>query len=127
MQITSAESGRASPLSFSSLLSFFLDFWWNFRAQMRREGEGWRFYRGDTPVARGGATGPPCRPRGGGRQAPLPRPWAGPSGGRPWAGRQAPVARWGGDRAFFFQGPHYEFEQKKFTLKACRPMGGDRG
>ena len=27
----------------------------------------------------------------------------------------------------FFQGPHCEFEQKKFTLKACRPMGGDRG
>src|SRR6185295_14058820 len=60
MQITIAESGRASPLSFSSLLSFFLDFWWNFRAQMRREGEGWGFYKG----------GDPGRPRGGGRQAP---------------------------------------------------------
>ena len=30
---------------------------------------------------------------------------------RPRAGRQAPVARWGGDRAFFFQGPHCEFEK----------------
>ena len=28
---------------------------------------------------------------------------------------------------FFFQGPHCEFEKKKFTLKACRPMGGRPG
>ena len=38
-----------------------------------------------------------------GRQAPLP-----PVG---WA--QRPVARGLGDRAFFFQGSHCEFEQKK--------------
>jgi len=92
LQITSAESGRASPLSFSSLLSFFLDFWWNFRAQMRREGEGLSLYRGypRSPAGGGGATGP------------LPHPWAGPSGGRPWAGRQAPVAPPNGRQGFFF-------------------------
>ena len=32
-----AKSRRALPLPFSSPLSFFLDFWWNFWAQMRRE------------------------------------------------------------------------------------------
>ena len=35
----------------------------------------------------------------------------------------------GGDRPpciFFAQGPRCEFE-KKITLRACRPMGGDRG
>ena len=46
---------------------------------------------------------------------------------RPRGGRQAPVARWGGDRAFFSQGPHCEFEDEKITLKACRPMGGRPG
>ena len=96
-----------SPYSF-----FFLDFWWNFRAQMRREGEGWSFYRGDTPVARGG-----------GRQAPPAARGLGPAAGRPWAGRQAPVARWGGDRAFFFPGTSLRIWRKKITLKACRPMG----
>ena len=28
---------------------------------------------------------------------------------------------------FFCQGPRCEFEEKKITLRACRPMGGDRG
>ena len=28
---------------------------------------------------------------------------------------------------FFFQGPHCEFEEKKITLKACRPMGATGG
>ena len=46
---------------------------------------------------------------------------------RPWAGRQAPVARWGGDRAFFFQGPHCEFEEKKLHLRLVALWGGDRG
>ena len=40
---------------------------------------------------------------------------------------QAPVARWGGDRAFFFQGPHCEFEQKKLHLRPVALWGGDRG
>ena len=44
-----------------------------------------------------------------------------PTGDRPLS----PVG--GATGPFFFQGPHCEFEQKKFTLKACRPMGGDRG
>ena len=39
--------------------------------------------------------GYPGRPWGGGRQAPLPRPWAGPSG-RPRGGRQAPLSPVGG-------------------------------
>ena len=44
-----------------------------------------------------------------------------------------PVALGVGDRplspvggaigTFFFQGPHCEFEEKKITLKACRPIG----
>ena len=59
-QITSAQFGRASPLFFSSPLSFFLNFWCNFWTQMRRE---WRLglYRvGDRPLSLvGGATGPP--------------------------------------------------------------------
>ena len=41
-----------------------------------------------TPVARGGATGPPVA-RGGGGQAPLLRPWAGPIG-RPLGGDRPP-------------------------------------
>jgi len=62
---------------------FFLDFWWNFRAQMRREWGVGSLYKG-------------------GRQAPLPRPWAGPSGRprggdsppcRPLGGRPAPCRR----------------------------------
>src|SRR6185503_15756283 len=55
----SKHSSMASPLPFSSPLTFFLDFWWNFRAQMRREGGVGSYIRGVTPVARGGATGPP--------------------------------------------------------------------
>ena len=36
---------------------------------------------------------------------------------RPWGGRQAPVARWVGDRPpFFCQGPRCEFEEKNYTL-----------
>ena len=46
---------------------------------------------------------------------------------RPWGGRQAPVARWGATGPFFSQGPHCEFEEKKITLKACRPMEGRPG
>ena len=67
---------------------FFLDFWWNFRAQMSREGEGWILYRGLTPVARGGRQAPPVA-RGGGDR-PLPRPWAGPPTGRPRGGDRPP-------------------------------------
>ena len=63
------------------------------------------YKRGGDPVAPQRATGP-CRPRG---------------------GRQAPVARWGGDRAFFFsQGPHCEFEEKKLHLSPVA-LWGDRG
>ena len=49
---------------------------------------------------------------------------------RPWGGGQAPVARWGGDRPpfiFFGYGPRCKFEEKKFTTRACRPMGGRPG
>ena len=52
---------------------------------------------GDRPLSPVGGATGPCRPLGGA---------TGP---------------------FFFQGPHCEFEEKKITLKACRPMEGDRG
>ena len=55
---------------------------------------------------------------------------------RAYIGGGDPVAPGVGDRPlspvggatgpFFFQGPRCEFE-KKITLRACRPMGGDRG
>ena len=92
---------------------------------MRREGEGWSF---DTPVARGGATAP-LSPAGG-RQAPLPRPWAGaragPSG-RPRRGRQAPVARWGGDRAFFSSRDLIANLKKKLHLRPVALWGATGG
>ena len=43
---------------------------------------------------------------------------------RPRGGRQAPVTRWEGDRAFFFQGPHCEFEEKKLHLRPVALWGG---
>ena len=46
---------------------------------------------------------------------------------RPPLGRQGPVARWGGDRAFFSQGPHCEFEEKKLHLSPVALWEGDRG
>ena len=82
---------------------------------MKREGEGWGFYRGDTPVARGGATGPPAA-RG-----------LGPAAGRPWAGRQALVARWGGDGAFFFPGTSLRIWKKKLHLKPVALWGATGG
>ena len=45
---------------------------------------------------------------------------------RPALGRQGPVASWGDDRAFFSRDLIANLK-KKITLKACRPMGGDRG
>ena len=71
--------------------------------------------------------GTPGRPRGGGRQAP-----AAPVG---WAQRRSPVG-WatgpcrppnGRQVLFFLQGLRCEFEEKKITLWACRPMGGRPG
>ena len=48
---------------------------------------------------------------------------------RPLNGRQAPVARWGGDKAppFFFSRDFVANLKKKITLWACRPMGGRPG
>ena len=99
----------------SSLLSFFLDFWWNFRAQMRREGEGWSFYRG-YPGRPGGGDWAPYRPRGGGD-----RPPAAPVG---WAQRRSPV---GWATGPFFSRDFVANLKKKITLWACRPMGGRPG
>ena len=67
-------------------------------------------YREADPVARGGVTGPPCRPQEG-RPAPL----AGPLACRPWGGRQGPVApqRATGPSLFFLQGLRCKFEEKK--------------
>ena len=81
---------------------------------MRREGEGWSFYRGDTPVAREGGRQAPCRARGLG-----PAAVARGLGDRPLS----PVG--GGRQGFFFRDLIANLK-KKFTLKACRPMGGDR-
>ena len=73
------------------------------------------YIRGVTPVAWGG------------RQAPLPRPWAGPSG-RPRRGRQAPpVARGGGRQALFFQGPRCKFKEKKLHLRPVALWGATDG
>ena len=72
---------------------------------MRREGESWSFYRGDTLVAPGGGDSPPCRARG-----------LGP----------AAVARGLGDRAFFFQGPHCEFK-KNLHLRPVALWGATGG
>ena len=46
---------------------------------------------------------------------------------RPRGGQQAPVARWGGDRAFFSQGPHCEFEEKKLHLRPVAIWGATGG
>ena len=47
---------------------------------------------------------------------------------RPWGGRQAPVARWVGDKPpFFSQGPRCEFEEKKLHLGPVALWGGNRG
>ena len=71
-----------------------------------------------------GGDRPPLSPAGGA---------AGPSGacrlgplvGRPWGGRQGPVARWGGDRPplFFFSRDFVANLKKKITLS----MGGRPG
>ena len=66
---------------------------------------GWILYKGVTPVARGG-----------GGQAPLPHPWAGPSG-RPR----------GDDRPLFFQGPRCKFEEKKLHLVPVALWGATGG
>ena len=93
---------------------------------MRREGEGWSFYRGDTPVARGGDR-PPLSPAGWATGPPAAR-GLGPEAGRPWAGRQAPVAPPTGDRAFFFlQGLRCKFEEKKLHFGPVALWEGDRG
>ena len=114
---------RRFPSPHSSL--FFLDFWCNFRAQMRREGEGWILYRGLTPVARRGGDRPPVA-RGGGDR-PLPRPWAGPPTGRPRGGGDSPLSPVGGATGpFFFQGPRCKFEKKNYT-KGLSPYGRATG
>ena len=80
------------------------------------DGRGVGPYIGEvTPVARGGATGP------------LPRPWAGPSGGRPWARRQAPVAPPTGDRSFFFSRDFVANLKKKNYTLGLSPYGRATG
>ena len=60
------------------------------------------------------------RERSAGRQSPL---WWATGPCCPWGGRQAPVARWWGDRppCFFLPGTSLQIWRKKFTLRACRP------
>jgi len=84
---------------------------------MRREGEGWSLYRGPYPgrPRGGGATGPPVARGGeGGRQAPLPRPWAGPSG-RPRGALSPALAE---ERCVRLNSGHrpYFLEEFPFTL-----------
>ena len=93
---------------------------------MRREWESWSFYRGIPRSPEGGRQAPPVARGGGGRQAPLPRPWAGPSG-RPRGGDRPPCRPLGGDRAFFFQRPHCEFEEKKLHLRSVALWGATVG
>ena len=91
----------------SSHPSLFSGFFWIFLGQMRGGNEGEALYRRPDPVARGGATGPPCRPQEG-RPAPL----AGPLACRPW-GATGPL--------FFFSRDFVANLKKKITFKACRP------
>ena len=80
---------------------------------MRREW-GWILYKGGLP-----------RSPEGGRQAPLPRPWAGPSS-RLRGGDRPPCRLLGGDMPFFSRDLIANLK-KKITLRACRPMGGRPG
>ena len=85
---------------------FFLDFWWNFWAQMRREWGSMAYIggRAGRPMGGGGATGPPCRP---------------------WVGPQSPG---GGDRPPCPHAPPardlFANLKKKITLRSCRPWLG---
>ena len=107
---------RRFPSPHSSL--FFLDFWWNFRAQMRREGEGLSLYRG-YPRSPAGGRGdrPPAATVGRAqRRSPVGRA-TGPC--RPPNGRQG---------LFFLFSPGTSLQiLKKITHWACRPMGGRPG
>ena len=79
-----------------------------------------------SPVG-GGATGPPVARRRGDR--PPWRLWLGPPTGRPWDGRQGPVARWGatGPPLFFLQELRCKFEEKKLHLSPIAPLIGRPG
>ena len=86
---------------------------------MREGNEGEALYRGADRVARGGATGPPCRPQEG-RPAPLAgplacRPWGATGACRPLGGRQAPLF-------FSLQGLRCKFEEKKLHLSPVAPQ-----
>ena len=98
---------RRFPSSHPSLFSWFF---WIFWGQMRGGNEGEALYRRPDPVARGGATGPPCRPQEG-RPAPL----AGPLACRPPHGRQAP--------SFFFFSRDFvaNLKKKKLHLSPVAP------
>ena len=105
-------------------LSFLLDFCWNFRAEMRREGGLDLIYGGYPGRPRGGdrpplspgrrATGP-CRARG--RARPLVAPGGVTAHCRPLQGRHAP---------FFLQGSRCKFEEKNYT-KRLSPYGRATG
>ena len=82
---------------------------------MRREGEGWTFYRGDTPGRPGGADRPPAAPVGRAQRR-SPVGWA-----------TGPCRPPNGQQDLFFSRDLIANLKKKITLKACRPMGGDRG
>ena len=94
-------------------------FFWNFGGifGLKWGGNGGSdaYIRGVPRSPDGGATGPPCRPRGG-RQPLLPRPWAGPSG-RPRGGDRPP---------FFCQGPRSKFNEKNYN-EGLSPYGGRPG
>ena len=69
LNIINCRSQVRNPAGLRRFLSphpslFFLDFWWNFRTQMRRKWGVDPYIRGGTPVARGGATGPHAAPVG---------------------------------------------------------------
>ena len=85
---------------------------------MRREGEGWRLYRGHTPVARGGGGDrPPLSPAGGATG--LPAALVGRAHWSPEGGRQAPP--------FFSPGTSLQiWREKKYTL-GLSPYGRATG
>ena len=83
---------------------------------MRKEGEGQPFHRGGYPGRPGGGDRPPCRACG-----PGPAAVARGLGDRPLSPPQRATG------PFFSRDLIANLKKKKFTLKACRPMGGRPG
>ena len=112
-QVRNSAELRRFPSSHPSLFS---RFFWIFLGQMRGGNEGEALYRRPDPVARGGGGDRPPLSPAGGATGPPGACRLGPLVGRPWGGRQGPVARWGGDRPplFFLRDFVANLKKKKF-------------